>query len=338
MVRTCPCHGHGRGSTPRRIVLISTHFVVESKNPNYNIDMNIFVTDNCPVQSARNLPDKHIVKMPLETCQMLAIIYSDWYYGVGKLYKLDGTPYRTQHGAFRNHPCTQWAADNEYNLAWLILHGVALCDEYYQRYGKVHTCYDVICQAQHIYHDCFTIKLTDAAERVDSFTRAMPEDLKYNTRINTIEAYKYYLNTKPWLATNYLRIPTRKPSFIITPMTTTPNKSDLPVYDFSTTPEQRANEQAAIDQAIKDAEAAMKAPAASRKQDAPAVAKMKAKKLVPAKAKGSKSGRVVGISADENKFLKELLSLYNNKEMEYNAFIESNKAAYTKLLDRYNKN
>ena len=49
--------------------------------------MNIFVTDYCPVQSARNLPDKHICKMPLETCQMLAIIYSDWYYGVGKLYK-----------------------------------------------------------------------------------------------------------------------------------------------------------------------------------------------------------------------------------------------------------
>jgi hypothetical protein len=120
-------------------------------------------------------------------------------------------------------------------------------------------------------------------------------------------------------------------------MTTTPNKSDLPVYDFSTTPEQRANEQAAIDKAIKDAEAAMKAPAAKR-QDAPAVSKIKAKKLVPAKAKGSKSGRVVGISADENKFLKELLDLYNNKEMDYNAFIESNKAAYSKLLDRYNKN
>ena len=98
--------------------------------------MNIFVTDYCPVQSARNLPDKHICKMPLETCQMLAVIYSDWYYGVGKLYKANGTPYRTAHGAFRNHPCTQWAAANQYNLAWLILHGVALCDEYYQRYGK----------------------------------------------------------------------------------------------------------------------------------------------------------------------------------------------------------
>ncbi len=36
--------------------------------------MNIFVTHPSPIQSARNLPDKHIVKMPLETCQMLAII------------------------------------------------------------------------------------------------------------------------------------------------------------------------------------------------------------------------------------------------------------------------
>ena len=297
--------------------------------------MNIFVTNDCPVQSARNLPDKHIVKMPLETCQMLAIIYSDWYYGVGKLYKQDGTPYRTAHGAFRSHPCTIWAAANQYNLAWLIMHGLALCNEYTARYDKVHTCQDVIHQAVRIYHACFDEPVTTAYYKVAYFTRAMPEDLKYNTRITTIEAYKYYLNTKPWLATNYLRIPSRKPSFIITPMTTTPNKSDLPVYDFSTTPEQRANEQAAIDKAIKDAEAAMKAPAAKR-QDAPAVAKIKAKKLVPTKAKGSKSGRVVGISADENKFLYGLLQavLYDNN---YATMISESQIAFDKLLARYNK-
>ena len=292
--------------------------------------MNIFVTDPCPIQSARNLPDKHIVKMPLETCQMLAIIYSDWYYGVGKLYKKDGTPYATKRGAFRNHPCTQWAAASPHNLAWLIRHGYGLCHEYTARYGKEHTCFDVIHQAERIFHKSFPDQLlSHASTKVTSFTRAMPDYIKYNNTISTIEAYKIYLNTKPWLATNYLRLPTRKPSFIITPMTTTPNKSDLPVYDFSTTPEQRANEQAAIDKAIKDAEAAMKAPAA-KKQDAPAVAKMKAKKLVPAKAKGSKSGRVVGISADENIFLKQLLlDIANNTQ--YNK-----DEAYNKLIARYN--
>ena len=164
----------------------------------------------------------------------------------------------------------------------------------------------------------------------------MPEYLKYDQTINTIEAYKRYLNTKPWLATNYLRIPSRKPSFIITTMTTTPNKSDLPVYDFSTSPEDRAKEQAAIDKAIKDAEAAMKAPAAKR-QDAPAVAKIKAKKLVPAKkaAKGSKSGRVVGISADENKMLQNLLQTVQEDS---NYSIISSSESFKKLQARYNNN
>jgi hypothetical protein len=118
-------------------------------------------------------------------------------------------------------------------------------------------------------------------------------------------------------------------------MTTTPNKSDLPVYDFSTTPEQRANEQAAIDKAIKDAEAAMKAPAAKR-QDAPAV-KAISKKLVPAKkaapkAKG-KAGRIVGISADENKYIQALLQRVTN-DTEFG----SSNPNYVKIMSRFNKN
>ena len=53
--------------------------------------MNIFATDQCPHNSAMVLPDKHIVKMPLESCQMLSIIYSKWYYNWGTLPKADGT-------------------------------------------------------------------------------------------------------------------------------------------------------------------------------------------------------------------------------------------------------
>ena len=177
--------------------------------------MNIFVTDDCPSQSARNLPDKHIVKMPLESCQMLAIIYSDWYYGVGKLHRINGQPYATARGAFRNHPCTQWAAANQYNLAWLIEHGLALCDEYTQRYDKVHACQPALYEAEAIYRNCFDGDTTDAATRVTNFTRAMPEYIKYDKTITTIQAYIKYLNTKPWLSTNYIRIPSRKPSFIV---------------------------------------------------------------------------------------------------------------------------
>ena len=286
--------------------------------------MNIFVTDPDPIQSALNLPDKHIVKMPLETCQMLAIIYSDWYYGVGQLHKLDGTPYRTAHGAFRNHPCTQWAAANQYNLAWLICHGYALCDEYYARYGKLHTCQDVIQQADRIYHRSFDIaSLSYASRKVTSFTRAMPDYLKSDFTITTITAYQRYLNTKPWLASNYLRIPSRKPSFITT-MTTTPNKSDLPVYDFSNQPSQVELEMAksAAKKAIKDA-----LPSEGL------VPSKKATKTSPAK-KG-KAGRIVGISAIENEFVKTLLQKLPNSD--FAAMIEENQEAFDKLQARYNK-
>ena len=95
-----------------------------------------------------------------------------------------------------------------------------------------------------------------------------------------------------------------------------------------------------INKPFKANEAAKQVEQLRKSFDAPAVAKTK-QGLVPtpkvAKTPAKKSGRVVGISADENKFLKELLDLYNNKEMDYNAFIESNKAAYDKLIGRYNK-
>ena len=327
--------------------------------------MNIFVTDADPIQSARNLPDKHIVKMPLETCQMLAIIYSDWYYGVGKLYKSDGTPYRTAHGAFRNHPCTQWAAANQYNLAWLIRHGYALCAEYTARYGKVHTCFDVISQSERIYHKSFDIiSLSYASQQVTSFTRAMPESIKFDTSIDTITAYKQYLNTKPWLATNYLRIPSRKPSFIITPMTQSTNEinpltnepigtysKSEPFADFSDWQGEpilsedpavkqkamdQASEDAAIAKALQDAKAAIES-----KKPAPAVKAMKAKSkgLVPAKkaAKTSpakKAGRIVGISKDENEFVYNLLQ--DIKQDANYATMLTNNAAYNKLVARYN--
>ena len=294
--------------------------------------MNIFVTDRCPVQSARNLPDKHIVKMPLETCQMLSIIYSDWYYGVGKLYKSDGTPYRTAHGAFRNHPCTQWAAANQYNLAWLIAHGIALCNEYTARYNKRHTCYDPIIQAVAIYDLCFDDSVSHAYRKVTHFTRAMPESIKFDTTIDTITAYKQYLNTKPWLAHNYLRIPSRKPSFIITTMTTsTPNGIEFtqkPLYDFS--------DDDKIAKALNDAPAVK---AMKEKQFKDALVKetqvAKAKGLVPAKPaakKSGKAGRIVGISKDENEYIQQVLQMIAD-----DSELGSSNPNYVKIQARYNK-
>ena len=171
--------------------------------------MNIFVTDFCPIKSAQVLPDKHIVKMPLETCQMLSIVASKkWGHGFGDLPRLDGSPYKTEKGAFRNHPCTIWA---QQNWSWLIRHGLALCDEYTYRYGKTHSCEKTLLHAEMIFPFQY---LRSVADHATVFARAMPDQWKYDDTIDDITAYKRYIASKPWVKDNYLRKPERKPDWI----------------------------------------------------------------------------------------------------------------------------
>ena len=111
--------------------------------------------------------------------------------------------YKTEKGAFRNHPCTVWAQDN---YTWLILHGLALCYEYTHRYGKKHSCQSTIAHCTQIFppqdHD------------PKSFAFAGPDEFKYDTSIDTFTAYKRYISSKPWVASNYLRDPSRKPNWV----------------------------------------------------------------------------------------------------------------------------
>jgi hypothetical protein len=170
--------------------------------------VNVFVTDECPIKCAQVLPDKHVVKMALETCQMLSIVASTkWGHGYGELPRLDGTPYKTEKGAFRNHPCTVWANQSIHNASWLIKHGIALCHEYECRYGKVHSCYHTLVTA-------FNIFPAGNPEEHTPFVRAMPDCFKHDDTISTFDAYKMYIASKPWVSENYLREPERKPVWV----------------------------------------------------------------------------------------------------------------------------
>ena len=169
--------------------------------------MNIFVTHKFPAESAIVLPNKLVVKMPVEACQLLSIVASKWYHNYGDLYKTDNTPYKTEKGAFRNHPCTKWASKTIDNAYWLIKWGMNLCDEYAVRYGKTHSCYNTLLGAYYLFPKG---KLT----KVTPFARAMPDEYKLDTSIDTFTAYKMYIASKPWVASNYLRMPQRKPDWI----------------------------------------------------------------------------------------------------------------------------
>ena len=81
--------------------------------------MNIFVVNENPVAAARQLCNRHIIKMPLESAQMLcAALHANGH---------TDTIYKPTH---KNHPCTKWAGETRNNFIWLVEHGMELCREY----------------------------------------------------------------------------------------------------------------------------------------------------------------------------------------------------------------
>ena len=109
--------------------------------------MNIFALSKCPQESAKQMLDKHIVKMPTETCQMLHtnIVYMQYVHTYGKEPQLkDLKAFHQEIGselmkpAMLNHPSTIWARQSLDNFDWLLYHGVSLCGEYTHRYEKEH--------------------------------------------------------------------------------------------------------------------------------------------------------------------------------------------------------
>ena len=96
--------------------------------------MNIFILDENPKKCAEYHNDKHVVKMILETAQLLC--------GVHHMVesKLD-VPYKLSH---KNHPCSIWARECIENYVWLCDLGMELCLEYTYRYGKRHKSQDII--------------------------------------------------------------------------------------------------------------------------------------------------------------------------------------------------
>jgi hypothetical protein len=94
--------------------------------------VNIFYLDRDPAIAAQMMCDKHVVKMILESAQMLSTTHR----------VLDGDEYANEMGLYKlthkNHPSSIWARSSELNYRWLWEHYVALMDEYTYRYGKTH--------------------------------------------------------------------------------------------------------------------------------------------------------------------------------------------------------
>ena len=89
-----------------------------------------------------------------------------------------------------------------------------MSNEYTERYGKTHTCEEPLLESEAIFYEKTGQLPNDCYHKATQFPRAMPEEWKFDDSINTFVAYRRYIASKPWAATNYLRIPDRKPEWL----------------------------------------------------------------------------------------------------------------------------
>jgi hypothetical protein len=135
--------------------------------------MNIFFLDWDVNKCAKDHCDKHVVKMILETAQLLC--------GVHHIvaHDTEHVPYKLSH---KNHPCAIWTRSSLSNYLYLCELGLALCKEYTNRYGKRHKSQDVI-------EWCLINKPKIQDIGFTEPPKAMPDEYKVS---DVVESYRNY--------------------------------------------------------------------------------------------------------------------------------------------------
>lgn len=138
--------------------------------------MNIFFLHFDPELAAQFHCDKHVVKMILESAQLL--------YTAHHVIGTTGLPLDAYKKTHPNHPCGIWVRESSYNYKWLCKLGYWLCKEYTYRYGKVHK------TEHHI--EWLMNNVPNIPDRgMTEIRQAMPDEYKLPHPVN---AYRNYYN------------------------------------------------------------------------------------------------------------------------------------------------
>ena len=158
--------------------------------------MNIFYLDKDPIKSARYHHDKHVVKMILESAQLLSTAHrmldGEFWIDNSSGRKVQRWNLPTKEVLYKathmNHPSNKWARESKSNYEWLYQLFNALCIEYTHRYNKVHL---TQLKLDHI--------LKNPPKNIQNIgltkmPQAMPEQYRCE---DSVEAYRnYYRNEK----------------------------------------------------------------------------------------------------------------------------------------------
>ena len=158
--------------------------------------MNIFYLHKNPYKAAQYQYNKHVVKMILESAQMLCTAHHCY----GDAEQKANVPYKQAH---LNHPSTVWARKSRETYMWLYYHMIGLGNEYEKRYNKQHLtitkCGEFLATPpKHI-----------QGNEWSQPPQAMPDEYKHEDSI--IAYWQYYINDKAHIAAKtekkYERIP-----------------------------------------------------------------------------------------------------------------------------------
>jgi hypothetical protein len=144
--------------------------------------MNIFFLSRSPKEAAERHCDKHVVKMILESTQLL--------YSAHWILNPDLLPVGAYKKTHVNHPSAIWIRESLSNYLWLCSLAWYLCKEYQFRYGlhKVHKCEThILWLLEHPPIEIPRIGLTMPPQ-------AMPDQYK---QPNPVDGYQlYYIEDK----------------------------------------------------------------------------------------------------------------------------------------------
>jgi len=171
--------------------------------------MNIFYIDESPLESARMQCDKHVVKMILESAQMLCTAHRVCEGTEVKVTSQNGRRIKSWEVSGEDndvlykathpyHPSTVWARTYADNYQWLYSHFASLCKEYTYRYGRTHLSETRLMTA--LAH-C-PLNVPAGRSRI---ALAMPSKFK---EINVVKAYrKYYISKTETIDMRWTRRP-----------------------------------------------------------------------------------------------------------------------------------
>lgn len=167
--------------------------------------MNIFVLSANEIACAQYHSDKHVVKMIVETAQLLSTAHrvldgtmrvetsatgrkvKRWSH---PLPEMDKVLYLASH---INHPCAIWVRENVHNYMWTFRLFRELMNEYTVRYGKTHKCDAMLSTL------VSPPRNIPAAAGRSEFVQAVPEERKIPG--DAVTAYRnLYMNEKRELA------------------------------------------------------------------------------------------------------------------------------------------